>query len=246
MNSNNIPDNLQANIAIKNRILILEDEDSVNRSLAFMLEKEGYQVHSCYSIREARKLFQKIEPQLIICDITLPDGSGLLFIREVRKVSQVHIICLTAMDREADQVMGYEAGADDYVTKPFSLSVLTMKIGAYFRKQSSAGVEVIESGEIRFSISDMRVQISGEYIDLTKNEWKLLWLFLENPKQILSKNQILEQLFDVDGSFADENTVAVNIRRLREKIEPDNTKPEYIKNIRGMGYLWNQECRKSI
>ncbi|MDF2869394.1 MAG: DNA-binding response regulator [Anaerocolumna sp.] len=246
MNFNNNKDSRQPNIINMNRVLILEDEDSVNRSIAFLLEKEGYEVYSCYSLGEARGLFQKIEPQLIICDITLPDGSGLMFIREVRKVSQVHIICLTAMDREADQVIGYEAGADDYVTKPFSLSVLTMKVAAYFRRHSPASSEIIESGRIKFSISDMRVQIDGYYIDLTKNEWKLLRLFLEHPKQILSKNQILEQLFDMDGSFADENTVAVNIRRLREKIEPDSAKPEYIKNIRGMGYLWNQECRRNI
>lgn len=246
MNYNNNSDLLQPNIPTRNRILILEDEDSVNRSIAFLLEKEGYQVYSCFSLGEARRLFQKVKPQLIVCDITLPDGSGLMFIREVRKVSQAHIICLTAMDREADQVIGYEAGADDYVTKPFSLSVLTMKVAAYFRKQSPVNSDVIESGRIKFSISDMRVQIEGNSIDLTKNEWKLLRLFLEHPKQILSKNQILEQLFDIDGNFADENTVAVNIRRLREKIEPDSTKPEYIKNIRGMGYLWNQECRRNI
>jgi two-component system, OmpR family, response regulator VicR len=246
MNFNNNTDFRQPNIINMNRVLILEDEDSVNRSIAFLLEKEGYEVYSCYSLGEARGQFQKIEPQLIICDITLPDGSGLMFIREVRKVSQVHIICLTAMDREADQVIGYEAGADDYITKPFSLSVLTMKVSAYFRRHSPASSEIIESGRIKFSISDMRVQIDGNYIDLTKNEWKLLRLFLEHPKQILSKNQILEQLFDMDGSFADENTVAVNIRRLREKIEPDSAKPEYIKNIRGMGYLWNQECRRNI
>lgn len=227
-----------------NSILILEDDESINRGITFVLEKDGYQVYSCKSIAQAEIVFHQQEIQLIICDITLPDGNGLDFVGKVRQESSVHIICLTALDQEVDQVMGYEAGADDYITKPFSLSVLKLKVTAYFKKQKGTVQERIESGSICFFVKEMRVLAEGREISLTKNEWKMLRVFMEHPKQILSKNQLLEQLFDAEGDFVDENTIAVNIRRLREKIEPDSSKPVYIKNVRGIGYLWDKECRR--
>ncbi len=227
-----------------NSILLLEDDESINRGVTFILEKEGYQIYSCKTVGEAENVFHQQELQLIICDLTLPDGNGLDFIRTVREESSVHIICLTALDQEVDQVMGYEAGADDYITKPFSLSVLKLKVSAYFRKQQGAVQDRIESGNLCFYVKEMRVLAAGREVSLTKNEWKMLQVFMEHPRQILSKNQLLEQIFDLEGDFVDENTIAVNIRRLREKIEPDSSKPEYIKNIRGIGYLWDKECRR--
>ena len=179
----------------------------------------------------------------MICDVALPDGSGLDFVRRIREGSSLHIIFLTALDQEIDQVMGYEAGGDDYITKPFSLSVLMLKVSAYFRKQKNSAGERLESGNICFYVKEMRALVSGKEISLTKNEWKMLQVFMQHPKQILSKKQLLAQLFDAEGDFVDENTIAVNIRRLREKIEPDSSQPEYIKNVRGMGYLWDKECR---
>ncbi|MCI8299714.1 MAG: response regulator transcription factor [Lachnospiraceae bacterium] len=227
-----------------NSILIVEDDESINRGITFVLEKDGCQVYSCKSVAQARTMFHQQEIQLIICDITLPDGSGLEFVREVRRESGVHIIVLTALDQEVDQVMGYEAGADDYITKPFSLSVLRLKVQAFFKKRQGTAQERIESGKICFFVKEMRVVAAGREISLTRNEWKMLQVFMEHPKQILSKNQLLEQLFDAEGDFVDENTIAVNIRRLREKIEPDCSRPEYIKNVRGIGYLWDKECRR--
>lgn len=225
-----------------NSILLLEDDESVNRGITFTLQKEGYTVYSCVSVKEAEQTFQSMRPQLVICDITLPDGNGLHFVRKIRSISNVHIICLTALDQETDQVMGYEAGADDYMTKPFSLSVLSLKVGAYFIKHVKEGKSLLETGDIRVSLPEMRAFAGGKEILFTKNEWKLLRLFMEHPKQILSKNQMLNQLFDAEGDFVDENTIAVNIRRLREKIEPDASRPQYIKNVRGIGYIWNKEC----
>lgn len=226
------------------RILLLEDEESVNRGVAFTLEKEGHIVSSCATMKEAERVLKDTPIQLAICDINLPDGSGLDFVRVLRQTGKVHIICLTALDQEVDQVMGYEAGADDYVTKPFSLSVLALKVNAYFRKIEGNESNRIQSGELSFDIHQMRVFREEQEISLTKNEWKLLQCFMNHPKQILTKNQLLEQLFDADGEFVEENTIAVNIRRLREKIEPDITTPVYIKNIRGIGYVWDMECRK--
>lgn len=225
-------------------ILLVEDEKSVNRGMEFTLVREGYQVDSAASIREAELLFKKGNPGLIICDINLPDGSGLEWIRSIRKRSMVPIICLTAMDTEIDYVMGYEAGADDYVTKPFSFSVLVLKVNAFFRRQSKDRAFIRETGDLLVNFSEMTACKDGEEISFTKNEWKLLRLFLENPRQILSKRQILERLFDSEGDFVDENTVAVNIRRLREKIETDSSKPSYIRNVRGLGYIWDRDCRE--
>lgn len=225
-------------------ILILEDEESVNRGITYVLEKDGYTVLSCTSIKAAEELLRTKEPQLIICDLNLPDGNGLEFIRQIRSRTSAHIICLTAWDQEIDQVMGYEAGADDYVTKPFSLSVLTLKVNAFFKKQSKESSVIIQSGNLCFHLQEMTVWIGEKEVSLTKNELKMLRLFLNHPKLILSKNQLLAQLFDEEGEFVEENTVAVNVRRLREKIEEDPSHPQYIKNIRGIGYVWNKECKK--
>lgn len=226
-----------------NHILLLEDDESINKGISFKLQKEGYSVTSCRTIAEAESAFQKQQFHLMICDITLPDGNGLDFVKKIRLESSLHIIFLTALDQEIDQVMGYEAGGDDYITKPFSLSVLMLKVSAYFRKQKNSAGERLESGHICFYVKEMRVLAAGTELSLTKNEWKMLQVFMEHPKQILSKKQLLGQLFDAEGDFVDENTIAVNIRRLREKIEPDSSKPEYIKNVRGIGYLWDKECR---
>ena len=225
-------------------ILLIEDEESVSRGIEFTLKKEGYQVETAGTIQNAMELLKNWTPQMVICDVNLPDGSGLDLIRQIRKKSMVHIICLTALDTEMDQVIGYEAGADDYVTKPFSLSVLVLKVNAFFKRFQQEVSPVIESGGMLFHLDEMKAQKDGREISFTKNEWKMLKLFLEHPRQILSKNQILERLFDVDGEFVDENTVAVNIRRLREKIETDSSHPKYIRNVRGLGYLWDCDCRK--
>ena len=224
------------------RILVIEDEENVNRGISFVLEREGYEVVSCLSAKEAEKSFEQSRPELIICDVNLKDGNGLDFVRFVRRQSDAHIIVLTALDNETDYVLGYEAGADDYMTKPFHLSVLFLKVKACLKRQNSRESDCISSGDMLFYLREMRAEKDGEEIPLTKNEWRILSLFLEYPKQILSKNRMLEQLFDKDKNFVDENTIAVNIRRLREKIEPDAANPQYIKNIRGLGYIWDQDC----
>lgn len=225
-------------------ILLVEDEESVNRGIEFTLTKEGYLVETAGTLREAEKILEKDCPRMVICDLNLPDGSGLDFIRSIRQKSMAHIICLTALDTEMDQVMGYEAGADDYVTKPFSLSVLVLKVNAYFNRRQTAAASVVESGGIRFNLLEMTARKAGQDISFTKNEWKMLKMFLENPRQILSRNQILERLFDAEGDFVDDNTVAVNIRRLRAKIETDSSQPKLIRNVRGLGYIWDCDCRK--
>lgn len=230
-----------------NTILLLEDEDSLRRGITFKLEKEGYRVLAASSINDARKQFHSSDIQLILCDITLPDGNGLDFCKYIREElrSDVHFIFLTAMDQEIDIVMGYETGADDYITKPFSLAVLMSKVNSIFKRVEKNSKRanpnsspVIKSGDLLYYPNEMQLLVQQEPVDLTRNEYRLLQLFLNHPRQILSKAQILEQMFDMDGNFVDDNTVAVNIKRLREKIK-DNGENRMIKNIRGMGYVWD-------
>lgn len=222
------------------QILLLEDEENLNRGISLKLEKEGYQVFSAYGIYQGMKLFQENAIDLIICDITLEDGNGLDFCREIRKVSSVHFIFLTALSQEIDMVLGYEAGADDYMAKPFSLTVLISKVNAIFKRMTNHD-DRMTSGEVDILKKEMKVYIKGKETSLTKNELRLLLIFMEHPKQILSKKQLLDRMFDINGEFVDENTVAVNVRRLREKIEDNPSKPVYIKNIRGIGYLWDKD-----
>lgn len=229
------------------KVLILEDEQSVNRGISFSLEKAGHQTCSCYTVQEAKIQLFSFQPDLVICDISLPDGNGLDFIVWLRQRLNAYTICLTAMNQETDQVLGYESGADDYVTKPFSLSVLLLKIEAFFRRSTKGAKEdILYSGNFRIDLREMRLRAEDAEISLSKNEWRLLGLFLNHPRQVLSKRQILEQAFDLEGGFADENTLAVNVRRLREKIEENPAKPVYIKNIRGLGYVWDVDVRQGF
>ncbi len=224
------------------KILVLEDEENVNRGISFSLEKAGHSVSPCHTLAQAKEQALSFLPELVICDINLPDGSGLDYIQWLRARSNAHIICLTARSQEVDQVMGYESGGDDYITKPFSLSVLLLKIEAYFKRSARGGEAAMRCfGAVCVYPNEMRVTVRGEEVSVTKNEWKLLCLFLEHPKQILSRQQILSHLFEQDGDFVDENTLAVNIRRLREKIEEIPARPAYIKNVRGLGYVWDME-----
>ena len=155
-------------------ILLLEDEESVNRGVSFALERAGYQVYACGSICEAQRALETYRPQMLICDLTLPDGNGLDFIEKVRKArSDLYILCLTALDSETDYVRGYGAGADDYVAKPFSLSVLTLKVQAYFGRNGKAEKSVLSFGKIRVCVNEMRAWKQDAELLFTKTEWRL-------------------------------------------------------------------------
>ncbi len=221
------------------KILVLEDEMSIRRSIEISLQKEGYEVKAAGSIKEAEAICEGFTPEMLICDINLPDGSGLEYIKSIRNKTNAHLIMLTALDQETDMVLGYEAGADDYIPKPFSLSVLIMKINAYFRKENANENRLMAAGNVKVDKQAMKVYVDDEEVSLSKNEWKLLLMFMENPNIILSKEQILEKIFDIDSEFVDENTVAVNITRLRKKLGMGEEGKNLIKNVRGLGYVWN-------
>ncbi|WP_234925963.1 response regulator transcription factor [Metaclostridioides mangenotii] len=220
-------------------ILLLEDDENLNRGISLRLEREGYIVYSNYGVSEAIDCFNKHAIDLIISDISLGDGSGIDFCREIRKQSDVYIIFLTALNQEIDIVNGYDMGGDDYITKPFSLMVLMSKVNALMRRIDSPDRLTLVSEEIRISYKDMKVFRNDDEIQLSKTELQLLIYLMENSKQIVSKEQILTHVWDSEGQFVDDNTVSVNISRLRNKLGAD-----YIQNVRGMGYIWVKGSNK--
>ena len=232
------------------KILLLEDDKSLNRGISFKLKKEGFEVETAFCIGEAKNIFENNKIDLIITDIGLPDGSGFDFCEEIRKISNVYIIMLTALDEEFNAVMGYEIGADDYVTKPFSLAILVSKVKAFMKRAGNDEKEktsenILISEDIEFDYGDYTLILNREdteKVQLTKTEGKLLKLLMENAMNIIQKEQILDILWDMDGNFVDDNTVAVYMRRLRKKVEKDPSEPIFIKNIRGIGYKWNAGC----
>ena len=232
------------------KILLLEDDKSLNRGISFKLKKEGFEVETAFCIEEAKNIFDNNKIDLIITDIGLPDGSGFDFCEEIRKTSNVYVIMLTALDEEFNAVMGYEIGADDYVTKPFSLAILVSKVKAFMKRAGNNEKEktsenILVSEDIEFDYGDYTLILNREdteKVQLTKTEGKLLKLLMENAMNIIQKEQILDILWDMDGNFVDDNTVAVYMRRLRKKVEKDPSEPIFIKNIRGIGYKWNAGC----
>ena len=232
------------------KILLLEDDKSLNRGISFKLKKEGFEVETAFCIGEAKNIFENNKIDLIITDIGLPDGSGFDFCEEIRKTSNVYIVMLTALDEEFNAVMGYEIGADDYVTKPFSLAILVSKVKAFMKRAGNDEKEktsenILISEDIEFDYGDYTLILNRkdtEKVQLTKTEGKLLKLLMENAMNIIQKEQILDILWDMDGNFVDDNTVAVYMRRLRKKVEKDPSEPIFIKNIRGIGYKWNAGC----
>ena len=220
-------------------ILLVEDDENLNRGITLRLQREGYDVLQAFTIRQAGERFREKEVSLIISDITLPDGDGIAFCREIRKTSSVYFIFLTALNQEIDIVNGYDYGADDYITKPFSLMILLSKVNALMRRVETADIRRLRSGNICLDYHEMKASRDNIPVVLSKKEWLLLAFFLENPRRILTREQLLEAVWGQDGQFVDDNTVPVNISRLRNKIAS-----EEIQTVRGMGYIWTKEAVK--
>ena len=220
----------------KMRILLVEDDSSLQSGISFKLSKEGHDVLCADSVDGALSLLADNSFHLAILDISLPDGSGLDICKRVhRDAPSTHVLFLTARDTETDVVVGYDMGADDYLTKPFSISVLVSKVNALARRIE----EVPSIGDITLNAAKQTATVRGADVQLTRNELRLLSTFMQNAGQILSKEQLLQSLWDIDGDFVDDNTLAVNIRRLREKVEQDPSHPVLIETVRGVGYRLN-------
>ena len=227
-----------------NRILLLEDDLSLINGLSFAFKKQGFEADVARTIKDADNLWGDGKYDLLVLDVSLPDGSGFDFCRNVRQVSKVPIIFLTASDEETSIIMGLDIGGDDYITKPFKMGVLVSRINALLRRAKdfdSANTE-LQSNGIKVLLVQGQAYKNGELLDLTAGEYKLLCLFMQNPNAVLSKEQILDKLWDCEGNYIDNSTLTVYIRRLRTKIEDNPGEPQMLLTVRRMGYKWNVIC----
>ncbi len=222
------------------KILLLEDDLSLINGLSFALKKQGYELDNARTVKEAQAFWKTENYDMLVIDVTLPDGSGFDFCREVRQTSKVPIIFLTALDDEINTIMGLDMGADDYITKPFKLGVLLSRINALLRRARDFHTEDTQicSNGIVVDLLQSRVLKGNEVLDLTAGEYKLLCLFMQNPNIVLTKEQILDKLWDCEGNFIDNSTLTVYIRRLRMKVEDNPSEPKMLLTVRGIGYKW--------
>lgn len=222
-------------------ILLVEDDLSLINGLSFAVKKQGYTLDVALTKDEADRLWQNGAYDLVILDVSLPDGSGFDICKRIRQTSKVPIMFLTAMDEETDIIMGLDIGGDDYITKPFKLAVFMSRINALLRRSDNfnqADTELNSNG-IRVQLLKGEVYKNNVQVELTAREYKLLCLFMENPDEVLSPEQILNRLWDCDENYIDNNSLTVYIRRLRTKIEDDPGNPKRIVTVRRMGYKWN-------
>ncbi|WP_306488413.1 response regulator transcription factor [Agathobaculum sp.] len=227
------------------RIFFVEDDLSLIGGLSFALRKQGYEIDIARTSMEAESLWQNGIYDLVILDVSLPDGSGYDLCRKIRETSRVPVMFLTAADEETDIIMGLDIGGDDYITKPFKLAVFLSRVNALLRRSEnfSRTEPELNSNGIRVLQLKREVYNNGTPIDLTASEYKLLCLFMENPDIVLSPEQILGRLWDCEENYIDSSTLTVYIRRLRTKIEDDPANPQNIVTVRRMGYKWNTAGR---
>lgn len=224
------------------KILLVEDDLTLAMGIEYSLESENYQVDLANNYAQGKKLVDKGKYDLIILDIQLPDGNGFDLCKYIRKDRETPIIFLTAKDEEVNIVMGLDIGGDDYITKPFRIGELISRIKAVLRRTSkSREPDILRSKDIRVNLLETKVVKGDQLISLTPSEYKLLIILMKNPQKTLSRSNIVENLWGIDGDFLDDNSLSVYIRRLREKIEEDSSKPKYIKTIRGIGYSWDKD-----
>lgn len=224
------------------RILIVEDDTLLNKTLTYNLLSEGYEVISALNAKTAASKLATEAFDLILLDINLPDGSGYDLCRLTKpEHPDTIVIFLTANDQEHDQIKGYEAGAVDYITKPFSILALQRKIRAMFAmlKRHAVAVELYEDGVLYLNFSSQEAALRGKEVLLSPMEYKMLFLFCKNPKRVLTRQQLLEKLWDAQERYVDEHTLTTTISRIRSKIEADGDR--YIKTVYGMGYQWMGE-----
>lgn len=220
------------------KLLIIEDDMDLREGLRFSFEGDGYEVLDVGTGREGQQEIKKGSYDLVLLDCNLPDGTGFDLCKEVRRFSMIPIIMLTARDTEMDEIKALELGVNDYLSKPFSLGVLKARMKRILNEKAETAN--LCSGNIVIDKSTCKVYKNEEEITLSKLEYRLLMYLIENKNHVLSKEQILSQIWDSDGKYVDNNTVSVNISRLRMKIEEDASNPKFIKTVHGVGYIWKE------
>ena len=222
------------------KILLVEDDKTIASGIEYSLQQDHFSTVLCYDVASAKKVLAEELDQISLClfDLSLPDGSGYELCKIVKEQSDLPVIFLTAMDEEVNVVMGLDMGADDYITKPFRIRELLSRIKSVLRrynKQTQTN-SVIDIDNVQINTLQAKVYKNGEEIILTALEYRLLLIFANHIGQVLSRNQLLEQIWDVAGDFVNDNTLTVYIKRLREKLEDNPKSPTLIQTIRGLGY----------
>ena len=217
--------------------MVVEDDRALNEGIAFALRREGYLTNSAYSLREAREKLEE-RMHLVLLDINLPDGDGREFLGSVLAGQPAPVLLLTARDTEEDMLQGFRAGCDDYITKPFSMPVLLMKIAAVLKRSEGVSRQIYTNGELLYDFENKRLTRRGEAVELTALECRLMELFLHNRGIVLTRERILDRIWDADERFVESRTLNVTIRRLRMKVEENPEEPIYIKTVFGLGYKW--------
>lgn len=219
-------------------LFLLEDDYAIATGLCYSLENEGYSVTHASDVKQAIDIISKEKFSLYILDLTLPDGSGYDVCKEIKKQGDLPVIFLTAYDDEVNVVMGFEFGADDYISKPFRLKELLVRIKSVLRRYNNETADgVIKFKDLTVNTNEAKVYKDSNEIILTAMEYRLLLILLNNRGKVLSRTQLLENIWDVDGDFVEDNTLTVYIKRLRDKIEEEPNKPLIIKTVRGLGYM---------
>lgn len=224
------------------KLFVLEDDAAIGMGLSYSLKNEGYDVTVAKNVKSAYEILNKETFSLYILDLTLPDGSGYDVCREIKKSGDFPVIFLTAYDDEVNVVMGLELGADDYISKPFRVKELLARIKSVLRRYSKDSPDgIVSVGSIKVNTNKAKIYKNGAEIILTAMEYKLLLIFINNRGKVLSRQRLLEDIWDVAGDFVNDNTLTVYIKRLRDKIEEDPAKPQIIKTVRGLGYIIDDE-----
>lgn len=241
-----------------NKLLLLEDDVSLIDGLSYSLNKNAFDVEIVRTLKEAMLRLPEIESyDLLLLDVTLPDGTGFAFCERVREKSlQIPIIFLTASDEEVNIIRGLDCGGDDYITKPFRIGELCSRIRALLRRSRISVLSDISEqtqlqtmpsdapciicGELTIDLVHGSASLNGKPLELTSAEYRLLCLLVRNVNQTVTRNMILEELWDSAGSFVDDNTLSVYVRRLREKTESDPSNPKHLLTVRGFGYQWKE------
>lgn len=220
------------------KILLLEDDHALGQGVCLALHNPQVEITLCRTLAEGRQALLETSFDLLIVDINLPDGSGLDFLREVRSASAVPIILLTANDMETDIVVGLESGADDYITKPFSLAVLRARVNAQLRRAAPPRAAAVEIEGFSFDFERMEFRKNGQLIELSKTEQRLLRVLVENRGMTLSREKLLDRVWTDGTEYVDENALSVTVKRLRDKLEDTPSKPRFLKTVYGIGYTW--------
>ena len=220
------------------KIIIVEADKALNNGICMALKSSELSFVSCETMKEAKEKLGQNVCDLMILDVNLPDGNGMDLLKEVKKKSRMPVILLTANDMETDIVAGLESGADDYVTKPFSLAVLRARVNARLRTKSEQTETQMRLDNFSFDFSNMKFYKGSLEIELSKTEQKLLKLLVNHPQITMERSRLIDRIWTDGADYVDENALSVTVKRLRDKLEDNPAKPQYIKTVYGIGYVW--------